>query len=131
MYLYDLFKINYAKKVNYLAKNSNFTQLITEATRITPETRSCLDLAFVSHPDMITAHGVHHLGLSDHSLIFVVRKCKKIKNPPKIIKSRSYKNFDNVDFINSLKAKDWDKVTGYTVARGCSSIFTTIGTQPP
>ena len=60
---------------------------------------------------MIIAHGVHHLGLNDHSLIFVVRKSKKIKCPHKIIKSHSYKNFDDVDFINSLKTKDWDIVT--------------------
>ena len=97
-----------------MAKNSNFTQLITEATRITPESRSCLDLAFVTHPDMIIAHGVHHLGLSDHSLIFVVRKSKKIKCSPKIIKSRSYKNFNDADFINSLKTKDWDIVTWFS-----------------
>ena len=110
----NIFKSNYSKKVKSLAKNSNFTQLITEATRITPESRSCLDLAFVTHPDMIIAHGVHHLGLSDHSLIFVVRKSKKIKCSPKIIKSRSYKNFNDADFINSLKTKDWDIVTRFS-----------------
>ena len=63
----DIFKSNYSKKVKSLADNSNLTQLITEATRITPESRSCLDLAFVAHSDMIIAHGVHHLGLT-HSL---------------------------------------------------------------
>ena len=110
----NIFKSNYSKKVKSLAKNSNFTQLITEATRITPESRSCLDLAFVTHPDMIIAHGVHHLGLSDHSLIFIVRKSKKIKCSPKIIKSCSYKNFTDADFINSLKTKDWDIVTRFS-----------------
>ena len=76
----DLYKPNYSKKVNNLAKNSHFTQLINEPTRITQETSTILDLAFVSHPEMITTHGVHHLGLSDHSLIYVVRKCKKVQN---------------------------------------------------
>ena len=76
-------------------------QLINEPTRITQTTRTILDLAFVSKPEMVTASGVHHLGLSDHSLIYVVRKCKKIKSPPKITKSRSYKNFTDTNFTNS------------------------------
>ena len=87
------------------------TQLINEPTRITKETKSILDLAFVSHTDKITTSGVHHLGLSDHSLIYVVRKSKKIKAPPRITKSRSFKNFNQVKFIDSLKTKNWEKVT--------------------
>ena len=110
----DLYKHDFSKKVDYLAKNSNFMQLINEPTRITQTTKTILDLAFVSRPEMVTASGVHHLGLSDHSLIYVVRKCKKIKHPPKISKSRSYKNFNDVNFINSLKDKNFDKVTSYS-----------------
>ena len=41
-YNLDLFKTNYSKKVNNLAKNSNLTQFINEATRITPSGRSIL-----------------------------------------------------------------------------------------
>ena len=34
--------------------------------------------------------------------------------PPKVTKSRSYKNFNQAKFINSLKKKDWDKITSYS-----------------
>ena len=72
---------------------------------------------------MITTHGVHHLGLSDHSLIHVVRKCRKIKNSPKVMNSSSYKNFNEIDFINSLKTRNWDKVTSYSDVDSAWSVW--------
>ena len=48
-------------------------------------------------------------------LIFLVSKSKKIKCPSEIIKSLSYKNFNDADFITSLKTKDLDIVTRYSV----------------
>ena len=122
----DMFKPNLAKKVNNLAKNSNLTQLITEATRITPDSETLLDLALVSCPDMISVQGVHHINLSDHSMIYVVRKCKKIRVTPKITKSRSYKNFNETNFIESLQTKNWNLVTNQSDVNNAWSIWSNM-----
>ena len=49
-------------------------QLIKDYTIITEFTKTKLDLAFVSKPDKVSSSGVHSLGLSDHSLIYLIRR---------------------------------------------------------
>ena len=52
----------------------------------------------------------HSLGLSDHSMIYIVRKNKKVRVPPKFIKSRSFKNFNEHEFIETIKQSNWNYV---------------------
>ena len=52
----------------------NLTQLITEPTRVTNISQSLIDLCITNTPDKITASGVQSLGISDHSLVYLVRK---------------------------------------------------------
>ena len=51
-------------------------QLIKDFTRITETSKTIIDLAFVSKPDKIYSSGVHSLGLSDHNLIYLIRRNK-------------------------------------------------------
>jgi len=106
----DVSKTNYARKVKKLSTPSNLKQLITDYTRITETTKSILDLAFVSKPDKVSCSGSHALGLSDHNLIYVIRKNKKVHVEPKTIKSRSFKNFNENDFVDTIKKAKWDNV---------------------
>jgi len=50
--------------------------------------------------------------MSDHDILVTVRKWKGIKGPscPSILKTRTFKNFDNVKFCNDLRDADWGKV---------------------
>ena len=65
----------------------------------------------VSKPDKIYSSGVHSLGLSDHNLIYLFRRNKKVKVPPKIVKSRCFNNFNEHDFIETIRKTNWDQVT--------------------
>ena len=53
---------------------------------------------------------VLHLGISDHSLAYECRKIALSKNPPKVVKSRSFKHkspaFKN-DLYEHLSTCDW------------------------
>ena len=93
-----------------IARHSNFKQLIKYFTRITNKSKSIIDRAFVSNPDKVSSSGVHSLGLSDHSLIYLIRKNKKVAVPPKIMKYRSFKHFNEHDFINCIKELNWNHV---------------------
>ena len=106
----DISKRCNASKIKKLSTHSNLSQLINDYTRITETTKSKLDLAFVSKPDKISCSGVHSLGLSDHSLIYIVRKNNKVKVPPKFIKSRSFKKLNEHAFIDSIKQTNWKNV---------------------
>ena len=110
----DISKSCNSRKINTIAKHSNLNQLIKDYTRVTDKTKTIIDLALVSNPDRVSSSGVHSLGLSDHNLIYLIRKNKKVKVPPKIIKYRSMKNFDQASFIYySLKKTNWDHVFNY------------------
>ena len=107
----DISKNCNSRKVRSLAENSHMRQLINECTRITDKSRTIIDLIFVSRPELVVSSGVHSLGLSDHSLIYVVRKHKQIKLPPRTVKSRSFKQFNDMEFISTIQDIDWDQVS--------------------
>jgi hypothetical protein len=50
-----------------------FEQLIKEPTRVTATTKTLIDLAFTNKPELINGSGVIHLGISDHSMIYIQR----------------------------------------------------------
>ena len=86
-----------------LASIYPFEQMIEEPTRITATSRTLIDLAFCNKPELITMSGVDHLGISDHSLIYVGRKISISRNEPKIIRSRQFKH-DKISFLTELWA---------------------------
>jgi exonuclease III len=91
-------------KVNKMCKQSNLSQLIKDYTRITEDTRTIIDFIFVTNSNIVSNSGVHSLGLSDHSLIYLVRKHMKVKSNSRTIKSRSFKNFNENDYIDTIKS---------------------------
>ena len=87
----DLISVsNYTKRLNDLLNVFQMTQLIKEPTRITNTSATLIDVAIVSKPENICRSGVLHIGISDHSLIYV---CKKISFAKKDIKTVNTRNF--------------------------------------
>ncbi|CAB3983169.1 Hypothetical predicted protein [Paramuricea clavata] len=69
-------------------------------TRITSTTASLLDVILTYYgDDKILDTGVIHLGISDHSLVYLCRKLSIPKAPPKTVFTRHYKN--NVNQFNN------------------------------
>ena len=60
----------------------------------------------------IVGSGVMPLGISDHSLAYLVRKAH-YTNPGvvKIITNRSFKKFDNEEFLKDVKQRQWDAIS--------------------
>ena len=82
------------KKFVELTKTLQFEQLIKEPTRVTESSKTQIDLAFTNKPEIVINSGVVHLGISDHSLIFIQRKISIQRKAPKIIKTRQFKNYN-------------------------------------
>ena len=73
-------------------------------TRITNTTASLLDVILTyCGDDKILDTGVIHLGISDHSLVYLCRKLSIPKAPPKTVLIRHYKNYDVNKFNNDLR----------------------------
>lgn len=87
-------------------------QYITEPTRITTDHESLLDIIASNRPDKVKNCGVIHVGLSDHSLVYVCLKISVPKDKPKIIESRNFKNYNsscfNEHLYSELNKISWD-----------------------
>ena len=98
------------KKIKSLYELYQLTQLIDEATRITPTTTSLIDHIVTNMPEKISDSGVIHTGISDHSLVFAIRKISIVTKQENTLEIRNMKNFDEGKFIEELLKQHWEYV---------------------
>ena len=98
------------RKLMRIANLYDLEQLILQPTRITPSSKSLIDLLFTNSCHRVVDCGVINLTLSDHSLIFCVLKSGCPKAPGRSIQCRSYKNYSKANFVNELKGINWETV---------------------
>ena len=85
-------------------------QMINEPTRITDKSSTLIDLCITNSPANVVNSGVLHLSISDHSLVYMVRKAQYKRNGSRIIEVRSLKNFSRENFLRVLELKQWGNV---------------------
>ena len=90
------------------------SQLITEPTSVTPVSKTLIDLCITNSPEKVTNSGVIHLGISDHSLVFLTRKTHYHRNGPRVIETRQFKHFNRGKFLSDLNQLPWANVDLYS-----------------
>ena len=94
-----------------LEVEQGFECLITQPTRIATSgnktTSTLIDVLLSNRPDLFKHSGIYHPSLSDHCLIYGILKDKMLSHRPKVITFRSYKNFDECHFKESLSMAPW------------------------
>ena len=98
------------KKIKSLYELYQLTQLINEATRVTMTTTSLIDHIVNNTPEKICHSGVIHTGISDHSLVFAIRKISIIYKQENTLQIRNMKNFDKEKFTKELLKQPWEYV---------------------
>ena len=91
------------KKIKSLYELYQLTQMIDEATRVTMTTSSLIDHIVTNTPEKISDSGVIHTGISDHSLVFAIRKISVIDKQENILEIRNIKNFNEEKFIENCR----------------------------
>ena len=85
-----------------------FHQLIESPSRETLTTTTLIDHIATTNKNNIVTSGIHKSCLSDHYLVFCVRKFRgACKKQHKNISTRQMKNFDQTEFVNDLLGVDW------------------------
>ena len=97
-----------SKEVRDLKSVSNMhqlDQLITLPTRITPHSRTIIDLFFTSNSELYDTSGVIQTAISDHFMIYAIRRTKptKTKSKHKTINYRPLKDLDEQMFVTDLQ----------------------------
>ena len=110
VFLMGDFNINYFDKqsadykcLHRFEMLTNLKQYIQKPTR----KNHCIDLAY-SNCDFVTNSGVLNILLSDHELIFVTRKKKKIQYNRVHFSGRSYRDYVKEELRLHLVGKDWN-----------------------
>ena len=90
-----------------------FVQLVSVATRICQgQEPSGLDHFWSNYPEKLSEVEAHYRGGSDHKMIFGVRYTRSAISKPRIIRKRSYRNFNADEFIQAVKNISlWDVYT--------------------
>ena len=87
------------------------SQMIDEATRITSSTSTLIDHFITNRPEKISDSGVIHTGISDHSMIFAIRKIHfSVKRHVNIVEIRNMKKFNDLKFLKDLQNQPWDHI---------------------
>mgnify|MGYP002803411981 CR=1 FL=1 len=91
--------------VNYLKGNENkdfkalfplygFTQLMKQATRISKDTSTLIDIILSNNPTTIGKSGVFMNCLSDHEMVGCIRKLHQARFAAKVIMCRNYSKYE-------------------------------------
>ena len=91
-----------------------YSQLIQVPTRVTASSSTLIYLFLTNDPCKFSHHGVSHIGISDHCLIYAIRKSFISTGYSTIINSRQLKNFDPTMFRRDLALAPWQSVENTT-----------------
>ncbi len=70
---------SHTQKLKNICVLYQLSQIIDEPTRVTKSSATQIDLILANNPESISNHGVIEIGISDHSLIYVVKKLAPLK----------------------------------------------------
>ena len=90
--------------------------MIDSDTRVCERSSSLIDHIHVNRPDNISVHGIISTGLTDHRLVYCVRKAIKLRLPARTITARSYINFDDTEYDDDLSSVPWSSVEAFDSA---------------
>ena len=87
-----------------LTLSLGLTQLISQPTRVAPNSKTLIDHIYTSHEDNIASVSVSKQTISDHYAVFGNRKQNHVvhKYSHQTITYRSFKHFDQQEFIDDL-----------------------------
>ena len=101
---------NNSKHIRSLYELFSLKQLIEEPTRVTLTSSSINDHIATTSARNIIESGVHKVSMSDHYMIFCVRKFEgALKKEHKVVTTRSMKNFDKDAFLADVAGICWER----------------------
>lgn len=123
---------NNAKHMSDLYELFSLKQLIEEPTRVTLDTSTIIDHVATTCIRNIVKSGVHKVSLSDHYMVFCVRKYNgAVEKGHKMIKTRKMKHFNEEAFLTDVSDIDWERLLSDSddiniLVNKWSNLFSTI-----
>ena len=99
-------------------------QLINEPTRETESTASLIDILITTKEGCIRESGEIKTLISDYYILYAIRKGKKIRLPPMILETRSFKNSNPEELTKDLASLDWSEIYQTSDVNKCAEVLT-------
>ena len=108
-----------------LTLSLGLTQLISQPTRVTPNSKTLIDHIYTSHEENIASVSVSKQTISDHYAVFGNRKQNHVvhKYSHQTITYRSFKHFDQQEFINDLSQIPWEILDSFDDVSECVQVW--------
>ena len=108
----DLLHLHGDKDCLILTESLGLSQLVTQPTRVTNNSTSLIDHIYPGDEENLSKVHVCQIGISDHFAVFCNRKINASlkKNSHKSIKYRSFKHFDEINFLHDLQLVPWSNI---------------------
>ena len=84
-----------------------------EPSRVTPKTKTLTDLVITNSVESLSHSGVYPLSISDHSLIYAVRKIGIPRGQPRLIETRNFRHFNESKFKSDLINSTWPLIANF------------------
>ncbi|XP_068690306.1 uncharacterized protein [Montipora foliosa] len=128
----DVSKVSFdphTRQLIFLCSLYQTDQLIDKPTRVTDTSAAMIDLVLTNVKENIHASGVIHLGISDPSLIYAVRKFMLPKPNPGVREIRDYKHFDAELFVEDLSRMPWNAIQQFNNPNTCWNVWKSFFTD--
>ena len=129
----DLLQVNTKKTWLEYMESFGLEQIVMSPTRITDHSETLIDHIYCNSLSNVLSTKVPILGLSDHFPLFVTKKLNSssvLKKSHHSISYRSFKNFNETEFINDLSSTPWDVIKIFDdtndIVESWSSLFLDI-----
>ena len=120
-----LFEDNLDREWQNLTLSLSLTQMISQPTRVTPNSKTLIDHIYTSTEENISCVSVKKLTVSDHYAIFGNRKINSFvhKHSHQTITYRSFKHFDEIAFIDDLRQIPREILDTYDDVNECVQVW--------
>ena len=90
------------KELNFIINLYQYDQLIDEPTRETTCSKSLIDHFYSNRKQNIVSAGVSRITISDHYLIYGIKKFPSLKGEQRFIEFRDFKNFNLENYLHDI-----------------------------
>ncbi len=98
------------KSLTHFLYAFNLKQYISEPTRTTDTSVTCVDIYMCNREEIVQSSGVVAIGSSDHDMVYVHRKLAHKKAKASFIKARLFSNFDEKLFLTGIESLAFNDV---------------------
>ena len=88
-------------------------QVLTEPTRVTHIPKTLIDVVITNSKERLNHTGAYPLSISDHYLIYAIRKIGIPRGRPRFVEARNFKHFDESKFKMDLINAPWPCIDNF------------------